>query len=388
MRNATVPLVIIGAGPYGLALSAQCRQAGVDHLVFGRPMSFWSEQMPSGMLLRSTCDWHLDPLETYTLERYAADHGLGPGELDPIPLPRYLDYAAWFQEKRGLVTDPRLVSRLDLVSARPGRFRLALDDGTELEARQVVVATGMGACAHIPDELAERLPAGSFAHTSACADLTALSGKSCLIVGGRQSAFEWAALAAEAGAAEVHVSHRHATPRFAPADWTWVTPLLDRFEADPGWYRELTGAERDEITHRMWRIGRMQLEAWLAPRLDRPAVRLWPESRVRSAHRTPGGAVRVELDTGTTLTADRILLATGYRMDVRRLPFLTAGSALGGVEVADGFPVLDEFFRSTVPGLYFTSRFAVRDFGHFFDFTAAARISARMITEAVRANSS
>ena len=46
-------VVIIGAGPYGLSAAAHLRAAGVDVRVFGRPMQFWAEKMPAGMLLRS-----------------------------------------------------------------------------------------------------------------------------------------------------------------------------------------------------------------------------------------------------------------------------------------------------------------------------------------------
>jgi FAD-dependent urate hydroxylase len=376
-----IPLVIIGAGPYGLSLSAQCYHLGVEHVLFGRPMSFWWEHMPCGMFLRSPSDWHLDPLEVHTLERYARERGLSADELDPIPLRHYLGYAEWFQRQHGLVADQRVVSRLDSVATR---FTVTLSDGAVIETDQVVITTGFGACAHVPDELVAVLPSGRFTHSSGIVDLASIAGRSCLIVGGRQSAFEWAALAGEHGAAEVHVSYRHPTPRFAPADWTWVSPLLERFIADPGWYRHLSPGEQDEITEHMWRIGRLQLEAWLAPRIDRPEVSLWPNSQIRCCLENPDGRLLVKLDTGQSLTVDQVVLATGYKMDVARLDFLAAGTALAGIRVHEGFPLLDKHFQSTLPGLYFTNKFAVRDFGHFFDFTAGARASARIITDRVR----
>ena len=74
---------------------------------------------------------------------------------------------------------------------------------------------------HIPEELAAGLPADIVSHTLDFADPSRATGKSVLIVGGRQSAFEWAALLADAGAQEVHISHRHPSPAFAEADWSW-----------------------------------------------------------------------------------------------------------------------------------------------------------------------
>ncbi len=46
-------VAIIGAGPYGLAAAAHLRRAGVEVRIFGEPMSFWQNNMPAGLLLRS-----------------------------------------------------------------------------------------------------------------------------------------------------------------------------------------------------------------------------------------------------------------------------------------------------------------------------------------------
>ena len=63
-------LLIIGAGPFGLAVAAQAAHEGVEHVIVGKPMEFWLRNMPKGMLLRSACDWHLDPLNVHTIETY------------------------------------------------------------------------------------------------------------------------------------------------------------------------------------------------------------------------------------------------------------------------------------------------------------------------------
>lgn len=41
-------LLIIGAGPFGLALAAQAVRDGIDHEIVGRPMDFWKSNMPAG----------------------------------------------------------------------------------------------------------------------------------------------------------------------------------------------------------------------------------------------------------------------------------------------------------------------------------------------------
>jgi len=381
-----VRLLIIGAGPYGLSMAAQCGHLGIDHLLLGRPMEFWRSSMPRGMRLRSRTDWHLDPLGIHTLDAYLRTLGLTPEEADPIPLETYLAYAAWFQQRSGIHADRRLVRRLEAVGGAGHPFRATLEDGRVVAAANVLVTTGFGACAHVPDELARILPEGSYRHTRDCADLRSLAGRSCLIVGGRQSAFEWAALAVQNGAAEVHLCYRHDTPGFARADWTWVDPMLEELARNPRWYRDLTEEARDEITRHMWRIGRQQLEAWLAPAIAGEAVHLWPRSNVVACRRTPAGRLEVGLDRGHSLIVDELVLATGYRMDVGRLQFLAGGDLLPRLATRNGYPVLDEHFQSTVPGLHFTNRFAAQDFGHFFDFTAGVRAAAAILGRALVAS--
>jgi hypothetical protein len=39
--------LVIGAGPYGVATAARAMDQGIDTVVFGRPMSFWTDHMPA-----------------------------------------------------------------------------------------------------------------------------------------------------------------------------------------------------------------------------------------------------------------------------------------------------------------------------------------------------
>ena len=45
----------------------------------------------------------------------------------------------------------------------------------------------------------------------------------------------------------------------------------------------------------------------------------------------------------------------------------------------DGFPVLDENFGTTIPGLYITGFSATRDFGPFFGFVKASPAAATLL---------
>lgn len=100
----TNQLLIIGAGPYGLATAAYAKHLGIDFAMSGRPMEFWRNQMPKGMLLRSGGTWQLDPLGIYTLERYIDSKGLAKEQVSPLPLDLFVDYANWFAEQLGIKT--------------------------------------------------------------------------------------------------------------------------------------------------------------------------------------------------------------------------------------------------------------------------------------------
>jgi hypothetical protein len=379
-----VPVLIVGAGPYGLALSAYAAGHGIEHLVVGRPMDFWRSQMPQRLCLRSGCDWHLDPLGDDTLERYLRAQGLRPADAEPLSRDLYLGYCDWFRQRKAIRVLPALVHALTYAGGTRPSFEAVLEDGRTIAARSVVLALGFRYFAHLPEEYRPLVPAGRLAHACDLVEFTPLRGRRVLIIGGRQSAFEWAALIREHGAAAVYLSYRHPTPAFQRSEWSWVNPLVDRIAANPGWFRRLAPDEQEQVHRRLWAEGRLKLEPWLAPRVAGETVRLFPRSRVTGCRERPDGALEATLDDGTVLLADQVVLATGYRVDVGRLPLLARGNLLPLLRTAHGFPVLDEQFQSSVPGLFFTSMCATRDFGPFFAFTAGVRASARVIGSALR----
>ena len=73
------------------------------------------------------------------------------------------------------------------------------------------------------------------------------------------------------------------------------------------------------------------------------------------------------------------MLGTGYRPDMRKIPFLDTSLQEDLVQ-ADGFPVLNEWFESTVPGLHFVGGLAGRTFGPICRFVAGARVAAQQVT--------
>jgi thioredoxin reductase len=375
-----VNLLIVGAGPFGLSMAAYAKYKTLDHLVIGRPMSFWKENMPKGMFLRSGREWHLCPQGIYTIDKFLETKQLKPEEVEPLSLDLYLSYAEWFQEQIKVEIEESLVEHLD---HSDNQFVATLDDGQIITASTVLLAIGFRYFKNVPTELAEIIPPKCFSHTCDLVNFDSLKGKRCLVIGGRQSAYEWAALVNENGAATIHVSHRHEMPQFAKSDWAWVSPMVDTMTKNRGWFRNLPKHKRKEIERRFWAEGRLKLEPWLWTRIDNENIKIWPSSRVVACKELPTGELEVKLDGGERLTVDHIILATGYKVNMENVPFLAAGNILSKLKIQEGSPVLDENFQSNIPGLFITSMAATRDFGNFFAFTVSAVASARIIGKAI-----
>lgn len=364
-------LLVIGAGPYAYAAAAFARANGIDVRMVGRPMAFWREQMPAGMFLRSGSDWHLDAAGEHTFEAYFEDRGLRRTDHDPIPIEVFLDYTEWFRERKALDVDDRLLSAL---TTSDGTFLATLEDGSTIFADKVLAAPGIAHFAHLPTWY-DAVPVDRRAHTSELVSFAGLAGARIVVIGGRQSAYEWAALLCDHGAERVDVVHRHAIPTFAKVSWAFVDPHIEQTLAERGWWRRLPADEQQAIAARFWQVGRLTLEPWLVPRLSPDVVTSHPECEVTDVAASTN-EVTVHLSDGQTRSADFVVFASGYRANLARVPYL--GPVLDEVSMTDGFPDLTEGFETSLTGLYMTGFVSTRDFGPFFGFTKGCPASARI----------
>jgi FAD-dependent urate hydroxylase len=371
-------LLVIGAGPYGYAAAAFAQENGIDARIVGRPMAFWREQMPAGMFLRSGSDWHLDAAGEHTFEAYFEDRGLRRAELDPIPIAVFLDYTEWFRERKALGVDERLLSGL---ATSDGSFVATMEDGSTIAAERVLATPGIRNFANLPAWY-DAVPSDRRAHTSELVSFEDLRGARVTVVGGRQSAYEWAALLCDHGAERVDVVHRHATPTFAKVSWTFVDGHIEQTLAHRGWWRRLAAIEQQAIATRFWQVGRLTLEHWLVPRLSPQVVISHPGCEVTDVAVGEDDAT-LRLSDGQTCSADFVVFASGYQADLGRVPYLDP--VLPAISVTNGFPDLSEGFETSLPGLYMTGFVSTHDFGPFFGFTKGCPASAHIaVTEMLR----
>jgi FAD-dependent urate hydroxylase len=367
-------LLVIGAGPYAYSAASWSRDNGIGTKVVGVPMSFWREQMPNDMFLRSGPDWHLDAAGEHTFEAYFEERGLDPHDHDPVPIGVFLDHTDWFREQKGFDVDQRLVDTLEVDGTADRGFVATLDDGTTITAEKVLAAPGIRHFVALPAWY-EGVPEHRRAHTCDLVDFDALAGARVVVVGGRQSAYEWAALLCDHGAATVDVVHRHPAPAFEPVSWQFVNPYVEQTLAHRGWWRTLSPDEQRAIALEFWQVGRLTLEPWLTPRLKPEVVTVHASSEVVDVEQHDDTTV-LGLTDGSTLRADFVVFASGYRADISRVPYLEP--LLDSLSVTDGFPDLSEGFETSVPGLFITGFASTRDFGPFYGFTKGCPSSASL----------
>jgi thioredoxin reductase len=385
MVNST-NIAIIGAGPYGLSIAAHLRARGIEHRIIGEPMQFWLGHMPKGMLLKSDgfASSLYDPGSDFTLRHYCEQRNIDYADLGtPVRVEDFCAYGLAFQQRFAPNLDNRRVTSLE--SSRTG-FMLHLGDGEDFTAQRVVVATGLSHFEHVPSQLAA-LPVDLLSHSSAHADLNRFKGRDVTVVGAGASATELATLLHEAGANVRMVARKSSIELHArtPSSRTLVQKIRRPTSTiGPGWKSRFF-TDLPVIFHRLPKPTQNRLvEGFLGPaggwflrgRFDH--VPLLAGFEIKGAEASGGRAI-LWLKSGSgeprRIETEHVIAATGYRADVRRLPFLGAGIT-SQLKLSNDVPELSSHFESSVPGLFFVGAAAVRSFGPVLRFACGAKFAA------------
>src|ERR1700722_5001792 len=209
-------VAIIGAGPYGLSIAAPLKSSAVPFRIFGQPMQNWRSRMPQGMHLKSDgfASSLYDAEGRSTLRNYCAEKGIPYGDLGkPVPVEVFCAYGLAFQAQMVPSLDPRMVAKLE--HTRDG-FVLTLEDGHSLQARRVIVATGISYYEYVPDEFKD-LPRSLCSHSADNHDLTQYRGRRVLVIGRGASSTDIAALLLAQGASVQIVSREPVSFHLPPS---------------------------------------------------------------------------------------------------------------------------------------------------------------------------
>jgi thioredoxin reductase len=386
---------ILGAGPYGLSLAAHLRRRGVSFRIFGRPMDSWQAHMPKGMLLKSDgfASNISDPDDQFTLERFCSERGISYAHTGiPVQLETFTNYGLAFRERLVPELEEKMIVSIERGS---GGYLLKLDDGEMVNARNVVLAVGITHFEYIPENLAD-LQAEFLSHSARHHEVEPFRGREVVVIGGGSSALDWAALLYDAGA-KVQLVARQTELKFhgKPAGkrrslWkriqhpqTGLGPgWRSRFYANaPGAFHHLPEGFRLEIVRRTlgpsggWFIRDKvmdQVPLVLGHAPQRADVK---DGKVHLHLRSQDGGER-------TVQADHIISATGYKVNLERLTFLSS-EIRSKLRAVNRTPVLSSTCESSVPGLYFVGIAAANSFGPVMRFAFGADFAARTVTRAL-----
>jgi thioredoxin reductase len=383
---------IIGAGPYGLSIAAHFRRRGIPFRIFGRPMDSWRNHMPKGMMLKSDgfASNIYDPDEAFTLGKFCSEQGIKYSDSGlPVRLETFSAYGLAFRDRLLPELEDKFVVSLDRA---PEGFALRLESGETVTVRRVMLAVGITHFEYVPENLAH-LPLEFLTHSFRHADPEEFRGRSVVVIGGGASAIDLAAVLHEAGADVQLVARQsalkfHSQPTGKPRS-TWQQIRHPQSGLGPG-LRSRFFSAAPGLFHYLPESLRVHLvETTLGPSAgwfvrDKMARVPCLLGYTPQSAEVQDGKVRVHLraEDGSEreVFTEHIIAATGYKVDLTRLKFLSA-DIRSQVRTVKGSPVLSSTFESSVPGIYFAGLAAANSFGPVMRFAFGAGFAARRLTE-------
>jgi putative flavoprotein involved in K+ transport len=302
-------IVVVGAGPAGLASAAMLQRRGSHVVVFERGAvgAAWTTRYDRLQL--HTVRW-LSCLPGYRIPRR---FGKWPSRDRVVEyLERYADHHA---------LDVRTRTDVERVDRSNGAWSVATEDGN-VEAQRVVVACGHSNVPHLPDWPGTFR--GTIVHSAAYRNPTPYVGRRVLVVGAGNSGAEIAVDLVEGGAAEVFLAVR-TPPSIVRRDTLGFpsqalgiatahlpVPVVDRIAATMRWVSipDLTAQGLPAPEHPYTEF----LHHRVIPILDVGIVDAVRSGRVRvvsALERFEDGAA--VLADGSSLDVDAVIAATGYR---------------------------------------------------------------------------
>ncbi|HEV2352986.1 MAG TPA: NAD(P)-binding domain-containing protein, partial [Puia sp.] len=237
------------------------------------------------------------------------------------------------------------------------------------------------------------LPETHVTHSSKHKTLDRFKGQQVIVVGAGASALDTAALLHQSGAnvrvvARTPVIRLWNSPPPPPASlFQWLREPMSGLGR--GWklYFYANAPLAFRLMPQYFRLDKVKRTlgpspAWFIKKDIEGKVPLCTGLSIRAVRLEHG---RIKLDitdragAGQTLEAVHLIAATGYRVDLRRLPFFDS-DFLARIRSVENTPILSSNFESSLRGLYFVGTSAANSFGPVLRFAVGARFTARRLS--------
>jgi FAD-dependent urate hydroxylase len=349
-------VVIVGGGQSGLSIAYALRRKGVgrvDVIDQAEPgqAGIW-RNIARMHLLRTPKTLMPGPeggnVALSVRAWYETLHGPGAFDaLERIPRLAWADYLAWFQQ----ATDTKVRYRTRLIEIEPQGdvLRLHLESGGTRRvetARKLVLANGYAGAGgpNVPGFI-RALPGKVWTHTTGRIPVETLGGKVVAVIGAGSNAFDAAAVALEAGAAEVHMFNRRsyidiqAPPRVpvspvpvspvpaSPAPASPAPPPAAAAPVDRGYPNllELSYDLPDMVRWRNFLLGERRVASVPQDSIQRAVAfnnfHIHQATSLSDVALTANGKVVAKAGR-RTMRFDHVIAATGYQIDLAAQPEL------------------------------------------------------------------
>ena len=359
LAHRNVPITIIGGGIHGVAIAIRLLRdmpTAVKHLAIvdrhPQPLIQWRRKTErQGMtFLRSPVVHHITP-DALGIVEYAERHNRTSELAPPYSQPSTQLFWDFCKGTLAELEARKVYYQFDVAKLRwdkgAGRFpfRLISTNNQGFRSRCVILAIGADDCAYVPPEFVQwqcRYP-DRILHASqfevGCEDEQNGTGK-IVIVGGGLTAGTLAKSLSTRGHSVVLIARKQLKTEQFDFPPVWLGPkALAEFANETDFRRryEIIQQNRGEgsITPNIMEV-----------LLNGPNIDIYPESWVHNIVAAEEGSptaqgLRVETTCGVITSVSRVILATGYRFDLRRYGFLRELITQYPVPLVCGLPRLD-----------------------------------------------
>lgn len=184
-------VMIVGAGPYGISLAYELWSNNIDFVIAGKPFDLWLSHTLKDTAIRS--DWNASEIFTKDnrfnlnnfIERHSPSHA---SKIKEKRLPNDL-FRAYLTDVLKNIPFPFYEQKLVHLEQAENRFICEMEDGRQIVAENVVLATGTGVHQYLPESI-KSVSSANIHHSWDVETYESLANKKVLVLGRGQSAAE------------------------------------------------------------------------------------------------------------------------------------------------------------------------------------------------------